>query len=127
MLTLPPSVKVYLARASVDMRQGHDGLTAIIRQWGLEPYSGHIFVFLGKRLDRAKLLYWDRSGFVLLYKRLERGRFRPPPVTDTATQVQIESVQLMLLLEGIDFSRVKSPKRWQPPSISRPIDKPASV
>ena len=79
MLTLPPSVRIYLAVGQVDMRRGHDGLAAIVRgQWKLDLYGGHLFVFLGRRADRCKILFWDRGGFVLYYKRLERGRFRLP-------------------------------------------------
>lgn len=130
MLTLPPSVRIYLASAVVDMRRGHDGLMAIVRnQWDLDPYEGHVFVFLGKRLDRAKLLYFDRGGFVLVYKRLERGRFKLPSVKSSAqTTIEIDGVQLAMLLEGIDLSRVRRPPKWTPPpsrlptSIDRPID-----
>ncbi len=84
MLTLPPSVRVYLALDAVDLRRGHDGLCALVeRRYQLDPHHGHLFAFVGRRRDRIKILYWDRGGFVLVYKRLERGRFRlpdaPPP------------------------------------------------
>ncbi len=120
MLTLPPSVKVYLASVLIDMRQGHDGLMAIVKNvWALDPYSGHIFVFLGRRLDRAKVLYWDRGGFLLVYKRLERGRFKPPKITADAARAEIDGSQLALLLEGIDVDRVQKPRRWIPPPIKK--------
>lgn len=123
MLTLPPSVRVHLASKTVDMRLGHDGLMSIVRNaWALDPYTGHVFVFLGKRLDRCKFIYWDTGGFMLAYKRLERGRFRPPTVRDGVVRVEIDSVQLMMLLEGIDFSRVRRPKKWQPPCRQEGID-----
>ncbi len=122
MLTLPPSVRVYLAATPVDMRRGHDGLMSIVQnQWQLDPYGGHLFVFLGKRLDRAKVLYFDRGGFVLVYKRLERGRFKLPRLAGSAETVQLDGTQLAMLLEGIDFSRVRRPPTWKPPSIDRPI------
>lgn len=128
MLTLPPSVRVYVASCFVDMRQGHDGLMAIVKNnWSLDPYSGHIFVFVGRRQDRAKLLYWDRGGFVLFYKRLERGRFRLPTIQQGATQVEIDGAQLAMLLEGIDLARVPRPKRWTPPSIGSGIDNRAGL
>jgi len=80
-LTLPPSVRIYLATGKVDLRRGHDGLGAIVRnQWKVDIYGGHLFVFVGRRADRCKILFWDRGGFVLYYKRLERGRFRVPKV-----------------------------------------------
>ena len=70
MLTLPPSVRIYLATTSVDLRRGHDGLVAVVRnQWKLDPYAGHLFVFVGRRSDRCKILYWDRGGFVLYYNQ----------------------------------------------------------
>jgi transposase len=70
MLTLPSSVRVYLAAEPVDLRRGHDGLVAIVRTaWRLDPFGGHLFVFLGRRLDRVKILVWDRNGFVLYYNQ----------------------------------------------------------
>ena len=70
MLTLPSSVRVYLAAEPIDLRRGHDGLVAIVRsEWRLNPFDGHLFVFLGRRLDRVKILVWDRNGFVLYYNQ----------------------------------------------------------
>jgi transposase len=85
MLTLPSSVRVYIAAAPIDLRRGHDGLVAIVRStWCLDPFGGHLFVFLGRRLDRVKILVWDRNGFVLYYKRLSQGRFRMPNIASGA-------------------------------------------
>lgn len=115
MLTLPPSVRIYLAVDKVDMRCGHDGLAAIVRnQWNLDLYQGHLFVFVGRRGDRVKVLFWDRGGFVLYYKRLERGRFRVPTVAASARSVEMDAVELGMLLDGIDVSRVRRPPRWEP-------------
>ena len=117
MLTLPKAVKIYIASKPVDMRRGFDGLSAIVlNQFGLDPYSGHLFCFVGKRLDRVKLLYFDHAGFTLLYRRLERGRFRWPHIDEAQQTALIEAAQLTMLLEGIDLRRVKKPKRWTPPS-----------
>ena len=92
MLTLPPSVRIYLATGKVDLRRGHDGLGAIVRnQWKVDIYGGHLFVFVGRRADRCKILFWDRGGFVLYYKRLERGRFRVPKVAADASSVRIDA------------------------------------
>lgn len=126
MLTLPPSVRVYLATAPVDMRRGHDGLMAIVKnEWALDPFGGQIFVFVGRQLDRAKLLYFDRGGFVLVYKRLERGRFRLPQVRPGDPTVLLDGLQLAMLLDGIDFTRVRRPPGWAPgePSINGRIDR----
>lgn len=114
---LPPSVRIYLATEPVDMRRGHDGLAAIVRnQWKLELYGGHLFVFVGRKNDRCKILFFDRGGFVLYYKRLERGRFRLPPVAAGATSLALDSTELAMLLDGIDVSRVRRPTHWQPPA-----------
>jgi transposase len=126
MLTLPPSVRIFLCSKSVDMRRGHDGLAAIVRSdWRLDVYEGHLFVFVGRRHDRVKILFWDRGGFVLYYKRLERGRFRLPRTSEAADHVPLESAQLAMLLDGIDFSRVRSGKRWSPRA--KGIDKSLKV
>ena len=91
MLTLPPSVRIYLATTPVDMRCGHDGLAAIVRnQWKLDLFGGHLFAFIGRRGDRCKILFFDRGGLVLYYKRLERGKFRLPTVTPGATSVTLD-------------------------------------
>ena len=117
MLTLPPSVRVYLASRPIDMRCGHDGLTAIVRNiWAMDPYTGHVFAFLGMRRDRVKLLYFDRGGFVLVYKRLERGRFKLPVVGTTARSIEIDGTELAMLMDGMDLSRVQRPRGWAPPT-----------
>ena len=123
MLTLPPSVRIYLATTPVDMRRGHDGLAAIIRnQWRLDLFGGHLFAFLGRRGDRCKILFFDRGGLVLYYKRLERGKFRLPTVTPGATSVTLDATELAMLLDGIDVSRVRRPPRWAPPvALSAPV------
>jgi transposase len=117
MLTLPTSVRVYLAAEPVDLRRGHDGLVALVRgTWKLNPFDGHLFVFLGKRLDRVKILAWDRNGFVLYYKRLSQGRFRMPSIPEGATRVEMDATTLAMLLDGIDVKRVRRPTAWTPPA-----------
>ena len=121
MLTLPSSVRVYLAAEPVDLRRGHDGLVAIVRAtWQLNPFDGHLFVFLGKRLDRVKILAWDRNGFVLYYKRLSQGRFRLPTIPRGAQRVEMDATTLAMLLDGIDVKHVRRPTRWEPPSAPTP-------
>ena len=115
MLTLPRSVRIFLATQPVDMRRGHDGLLAIVtNQWKLDPFAGHLFAFVGKRGDRLKLLFWDRGGFVLYYKRLERNRFRVPRVADRATSIELDALELSMLLDGIDVRSVHRPRLWEP-------------
>ncbi|HEY1532083.1 MAG TPA: IS66 family insertion sequence element accessory protein TnpB [Galbitalea sp.] len=121
MLTLPSSVRVYLAAVPVDLRRGHDGLAAIVRnEWKLNPFDGHLFVFLGRRLDRVKILVWDRNGFVLYYKRLSQGRFRMPVIPADAERVEMDATTLAMLLDGIDVKRVKRPTAWAPPAPASP-------
>ncbi|MGH7859588.1 MAG: IS66 family insertion sequence element accessory protein TnpB [Candidatus Binatia bacterium] len=115
MLTLPPSVRVFLSTAPVDGRRGIDGLAALVREhFGDNPLSGHLFVFRNRRGDRAKILYWDRSGFWLLQKRLERGVFRFP--SGDGARIEVEAAELALVLEGIDLAGAKRRKRFTPES-----------
>jgi transposase len=116
---LPPSVKIYLSREPTDMRKGHDGLAALVQGVLCEDlYSGHLFVFVSKRRDRVKVLSWDRGGLVLWYKPLEKGKFKMPKLNSTTVSVALDYGQLSLLLEGLDYSKVKRPKRWEPPQKS---------
>jgi len=116
-LTLPSSVRVYFAAAPIDLRRGHDGLVGIVRGvWQLNPFDGHLFVFVGKRLDRIKLLFWDRNGFVLYYKRLSQGRFRMPVIPEGAQRIELDATTLAMLLDGIDVKHVTRPSRWTPPT-----------
>lgn len=82
---------------------------------GHDVYSGHLYVFTSRRGDRIKILTWDHGGFVLYYKRLERGRFRLPEIRPDQVEVRIDATQLAMLLDGIDVKRVKPPARWTPP------------
>ena len=116
MLTLPESVRIYLATTPTDMRKGFDGLSALVAQeLGEDVYSGHLFVFVSRRGDRVKILTWERGGFVLWYKRLERGRFRVPGLGPEQKSVTLDAGQLAMLLEGVDYRRLRRPKRWRPP------------
>ncbi len=125
MLTLPPSVKVYLALGQVDMRNGFDGLLGRVQSvLKADPYSGHLFVFVSRRADRAKVLFWDVGGFVLYYKRLEMGKFRLPTVHADAASVQMDATELAMLLDGIDYSRVRRPVPWTPKPVIGPIGCP---
>jgi transposase len=115
MMMLPPSVRIYLATEPVDLRRGHDGLAALVQQqWGAALYAGHLFVFVGRRRDRCKILFWSRGGFVLYFKRLERGRFQVPLVHADDATVELDSTQLTMLLDGIDVRRVHRPDLWRP-------------
>lgn len=116
MITLPASVRIYLAAGAIDLRKSIDGLGALVTERGHDVYSGYLYVFTSRRGDRIKILTWDHGGFVLYYKRLERGRFRLPEVRVGQVEVELEATQLAMLLDGIDVQRVKPPRRWTPPT-----------
>lgn len=103
MLNLPPSVKVFVATDATDMRKSIDALSVLTKDvLSKDPFSGHLFVFCNKRGDKIKILYWDRNGFCLWYKRLERGIFRLPKMQSKV--FMIAPNELNLLLEGIDLT-----------------------
>jgi transposase len=111
MLTLPPAVRIFLCVQPVDMRRSFDGLAALVQDvLKQDPFSGHLFVFRGKRADRVKLLYWDTDGYAIWYKRLETGTFRFPE--DLADGAQIALADLALLLDGIDPRQIVRPRRY---------------
>ncbi len=116
MLTLPPSVRVFICLTPADMRRSLDGLAAMTREILREdPLSGHLFVFFNRRRDRTKILFWDRSGLCLYYKRLEKGVFRVSGFDHPTRQgAEIEAVELALILEGIDLSGAKRRARFVP-------------
>ncbi|MDX1425121.1 MAG: IS66 family insertion sequence element accessory protein TnpB [Kiloniellales bacterium] len=103
-LSVAGGTRIYLALAPTDMRKGFDGLAAqvshVLRR---DPFSGQLFLFRGKRGDRLKALYWDGSGLCLFAKRLERGRFVWPRVSEGA--VTLTPAQLAMLIEGMDWRR----------------------
>ena len=111
MLTWPPSVRVFVHLGPADMRRGFDRLAAMVREViHQDPLSGHLFVFVNRRRDRAKILLWDRTGYWLLYKRLEEGVFKLPVSSDSS--VEITPAELSLILEGIDLSTARRRKRY---------------
>ena len=111
MIGLPHGTRVWLGAGVTDMRKGMDGLAAIVQTTLAEnPFSGHVFVFRGKRGDLVKLLWWSGDGMNLYAKRLERGRFIWPRASSGT--VHLSSAQLSMLMEGIDWRRPQ--RSWQP-------------
>ena len=112
MITVPAGVRVYLALGATDMRKGFDGLSLLAQEvLRADPFSGHLFVFRGKRGDLIKVLYWDGQGLCLFAKRLERGRFIWPQAREGS--VALSPAQLSMLLEGIDW---RAPLRTDRPT-----------
>lgn len=114
MIGLLDSVKILLFTAPTDMRKGFDSLGGLVLGAGEDLYSGHLYVFLSRRRDRVKILSFQKGGFVLWYKRLERGTFRPLRQDPGVAQVALDATDLALLLDGIDLSRVQRPNHWKP-------------
>ena len=113
MLPITVSVRIYLAKDPVDMRKSFNGLTALTESvLEHDPTSGHCFVFVNRRRDRLKLLYWDGTGFCIWYKQLEAGCFEIPAGRD-ASSVELTSTQLSLILDGIDLASAKQRKRFR--------------
>jgi transposase len=115
-LSLPPSVRLFIATQPVDGRKGADSLMVIVRDvFGQDPLSGHLFVFFSKRCDRVRVVYWDRNGIAMWTKRLETGRYRPAFSSDgRLTSASIEAAELALIVEGIDLAGARRRRRWQP-------------
>jgi transposase len=115
MLTLPPSVRIFVAAEPVDARKSFDGLSAVVRDnWGGDPMTGHLFCFINRRADMIQMLFWDRTGFVIVRKRLEAGTFRLARAADgNSNHVEIDAADLALMLEGIEMSAVKRRKRYR--------------
>jgi len=112
-LSLPPAVRIFVATAPTNLHLSFDRLAALVHDvLQQDPLSGHLFVFRNHRGDRVKVLYWDRSGFCLWYKRLERGVFHFPPVS--AAHVEVDAADLLLLLDGIDLGPATRRPRFTP-------------
>jgi transposase len=113
MIVPPTGVRVVVATRPVDFRKGADGLAAIAQSvLRLDPFSGMIIIFRAKRADRIKLLVWDGTGLVLIWKRLEASAFRWPLITDGV--MRLSPAQLAALLEGLDWTRVHVPRQGRP-------------
>jgi len=106
---IPGRVSIFIAAEALDLRRSFDGLAAVARDvLRQDPLSGALFLFFNRAADRVKLLWWDRTGYCILYKRLERGTFRVPrALTPDATSVTIDAAELAKILEGIDLPRPK--------------------
>jgi transposase len=113
MIGLPPSCKIFIASEPCDMRRSFDRLAAMVEEiLHHDPFSGHLFLFASRHRDRAKILWWDRGGFMLLYKRLEEGTFHFPERAGAC--YEIEASELAILLEGIDLGGARRRRRWEP-------------
>ncbi len=111
MLNFPPSIKIYLHTAPTDMRKGIDGLGGIVRsQFEEDPTTGSLYLFVNRRRDRMKMLYWDGTGFWVFYKVLEQGTFEVKATDDQ--RVVIDATELAMLLGGVSLEHIKRRKRY---------------
>lgn len=111
---VPP--RIYIATKPVDFRKGLDGLAAVVLELlKLDPFSGTAFIFRAKRADRVKILLWDGSGLILIYKRLEEGKFRWPRMEDGV--MRLSPAQLSALFEGLDWTRVRAQRKPPPQAV----------
>ena len=125
MLSFPAAIKVYLCTVPCDMRRSFDGLSMMAEHViGCNPYVGHLLVFSNRRTDRVKILYWDRDGWAIWYKRLEAGTFQFP-FAETGRK-EIAAWELAVLLEGIDLSKGKRRKRYALPAAMQEEENPAA-
>ena len=115
MLNFAPELKIYLHNGPVDMRKSFDGLFGIVSaSFERDVRDGGLFLFINRRRDRLKLLYWDEDGYALWYKRLERGTFELPRSRDRdVARVKITATQLSLILGGIELGSVRRRRRFQ--------------
>jgi transposase len=106
-------LRIWLAVAPADMRCGFDRLAELAGVvTGEDPFSGHLFVFRGRGGDRLKILYWDRDGYALWYKRLEEGTFKLPRIEAGKQSVELRGSELAMLLDGIDLKSIRRVKRY---------------
>lgn len=108
----PSSIRIFVAVQPTDLRKGFDGLAGLVEGMiGEDVYAGHLYVFFNRRGTHVKILWWDRSGFALWYKRLERGVFRVPKRGDRC--LELAATDLAMILDGIDLASVKRQRRYQ--------------
>ena len=111
MLSIAAGTRIFVAAGATDMRKGFDGLqgivTSVLEQ---DPLSGHLFLFINRRCDKLKILYWDGDGLAIWYRRLEQGTFQMPSMADDRKSAEIRSDELTMLLRGIDLDSVRRRK-----------------
>jgi transposase len=113
------AVRIFVCTKPADMRKSFDGLSGMVQEFlGQDPLSGHLFLFFNKRRDRAKILFWDRDGLLIIYKRLEAGTFQKLDPTSRTEQVsgtaglELSVTDLTLILNGIDLTTARRRKRY---------------
>ncbi len=117
MITIPSGARVLLATCPVDFRRSAHSLAALASEMlGADPFSGVVIVWRCKRADRVKILVWDASGLVLIWKQLQHGAFRWPPVADGA--MRLSAVEFAALFDGLDWTRVQRVRKIPTPTVA---------
>jgi transposase len=115
MLSLAANMRIWLCTAPTDMRKSFDGLSGLVQSvFARDVLEGHLFVFVNRRRDRVKLLWWDRDGLALWYKRLESGTFETPRPGDDRPHVELDATEMAMLLGGVSLASAKRRKRYAP-------------
>lgn len=114
MLTLPCAVRIFIYTQPTDMRCGFHKLSMLAESFlGQDPFSGHLFVFFNRTGDKCKILFWDRTGFVIWYKRLEEGTFEKLLYPAGVCALEVDIAKLTWILEGIDLFKTRRRKRYE--------------
>lgn len=117
MLSISSAQRYFIYSDLADMRKGFDSLCGVVRQeFKMNPLSGDVFIFLSRSKNKIKLLQWQRDGFAIYYKRLEKGTFELPMNIEGSSAL-ISSQQLMLIMEGIKLSSIKKHRRYEQVSV----------
>jgi transposase len=112
-ISIAADTRIFVASGHTDMRKGFDGLCGLVTSvLEMDPLSGQLFLFINRRGDKLKILYWDGDGLAIWYRRLEQGTFQFPRVEEGQASVEIRSDELTMLVRGIDYSKVKRRKRF---------------
>lgn len=121
MISLSATARIFVHAVPTDMRKSFDGLCGIVKcEFRKDIFDGDYFVFFNRVLDRCKILLWDRDGLILIYRRLEQGRFqRPSHDRLNGTAIEIDATTLTLILSGVDLNTVKRRKRFRPEKLTR--------
>jgi transposase len=113
MLSFAPNVRIFLHARPTDMRKSFDGLCGLVRSvLAADPLDGSLFLFVNRRGDRLKILWWDRDGLALFYKRLESGTFEMLQTDNATAAVELDATTLAMLLSGVALDSVKRRKRY---------------
>ena len=117
MLTFPAGTRLYLASEPTDLRKSFRGLSMLVEHgFGRDAMKGDLFIFLNRRCNQVRILFWDRDGFCIVGKKLERGTFRRIGDDSGGSHAEIEAAQLALLLEGIEAKEVRRSRRYRAPA-----------